>query len=579
MIPKFRGINEFFFRISTLVRVVLPLLVLFLACLSRPSLGQDPATKDESDASKIQAALEKMSLAQKVGQLFILGFPGTTFPGSVKGLLDEFQPGALIAFSRNIRDLNQIRSLNRESQNYSRTLNGLPLFIMLDQEGGAVARIKTSPPVPSALAMGETDNPDLIKEVGRVMGGVLHTLGFNMNLAPVLDIGNARRRSFIANRAFSAEPEKVTEMAVAFSNGLIASDIIPTAKHFPGHGGLVQDSHKSTPTKLASLEELEKGELTPFREFAKLKAPAAVMVAHVAYPNVDPSGLPAAFSSKIIGEVLRQNLRYEGLVITDDIEMMGANTAGSIGERAIKAIEAGCDMVMVAWSPSRQRRAYRDVLRAVRSGRISEERLNQSLKRILFAKLSKGLSAEPEIAEPHVLGEQLAALRSITHKIHRINFEKSYGKYSPPANLYGPDRPVLIFSSDDMFLREFQSVAPRNPVHALRLTPSSLSSVEKLLRVDSDRIAIYYATGTKTALKLNELPLSQRSRIIVINGAYPGAIEDPNSFQLMINLNSPDPTSARWIAEKLFEDAQPKLDEEERLPAAENADEAPPPGS
>lgn len=568
MIPKFHNKNEFFFKSSTLVRVAFSFLFLIAGIFSHSSLGQVNATKGESEDEKISATVAKMTLAQKVGQLFILGFPGTTFPGSVKGLLDEFQPGALIIFSRNIVDFPQIQAMNQASQAYSRKLNGVPLFIMLDQEGGAVARIKTSPPVPSALAMGETDDATLVKEVGRVMGGVLHTLGFNMNLAPVLDLGNARRRSFIANRAFASDPGKVTEMSMAFSNGLIESELIPTAKHFPGHGGLVQDSHKSTPIKLSTLEDLEKNELTPFKEFTRLKAPAAIMVAHVAYPNVDPSGLPAAFSSKIIGEILRQNMSFEGLVITDDIEMMGANTAGSVGERAIKAIEAGCDMVMVAWSPARQKRAVIEILKAVKSGRISQDRINQSVRRILRAKFFHNPSDDSEIG-PTLLAEQLTELKSITHKIHRANFEKSFSKYSAPQSLYGEDQPVVIFSSDDLFVREFQAVAPHNPVQALRLTPRSLASVERVLRADPDRVAIYYATGTRTALKLNELPRDQRQRLIVINGAYPGAIEDPSSFRYMIDLNSPDPTSARWLAEKLFQDPQPAPEEDERLPAAE----------
>lgn len=517
----------------------------------------------------IEQSLAKMSLEQKIGQMLILGFPGTKLDSGVSRLLKKYQPGALILFGRNVKEFSQVHKLNSDLQTQSRTLNGVPLFIMVDQEGGAVARVKTKPPMPSALALGHTEDPAIIREVGRLMGELLSLLGFNFNLAPVMDVGTKGRKSFIANRAFSEDPKRVSEFALAFSSGLSSSGVVATAKHFPGHGGLVQDSHKGTPNKLVSLEELEAKDLEPFREFSLLKTPVAMMVAHVAFPNIDPSGMPAAFSSAIITDLLRDHLKYDGLVITDDIEMLGADAAGGVGERAIKAVEAGCDMVMVAWSPKRQDQAFKNLVSAVKSGRISVDRIDQSIRRILKAKLA--LPSSPVDLEHKPLAaklkSQLAQIKLLTRKVHRINFEKSLTSQDPMIKFLKKGQAVIAFSADPDFFDELAMAIPSSPIKKVHLTKASISQVERLLKNSEGKIAVYYATGTVTARQLDSLPKGLRSRLFVINGAYPGAIESPGDFRMVIELNSLDAQSAQWLAKAMFQEAQDTPAEELRSPA------------
>lgn len=500
-----------------------------------------------------QETLGKLSLKQKIGQLMILGFSGADFRHSLKQVLTTFQPGAVIAFGRNVKSMVQVADLNRRAQSHAQSLNKLPLFIMVDQEGGTVARIRTRPPMPSALALGQTGDPELVRSVGQLMGELLATLGFNFNLAPVLDMSDPNRPSFIGNRAFGSDPALVTKMTSAFSQGLLEAHVVPTAKHFPGHGGITQDSHKKTPTKLQSLEELEASDLIPFKGFANLGPSSAVMVSHVAYPNIDDSSLPAAFSSTLIMDLLKTKLSYEGLVITDDLEMQGAEIAGGVGERAIKAIEAGCDMVMVAWSPKRQAAAQAALLSAVKSGRLTEERINASVLKIIRVKQKlKSLTPSDTLKEfKPKLEASLAALREVSRKVHRHNFLKSSADEMPEDSGFSGEQPFVVFTSEPGFFRHFKK-GTHNPTELFRLTPQSLKNVKNKLANNKDLLGIYYATGTVTSRALNSLPRDLQARMYVINATYPGAIENPDQFRAVIQLNSLEPESGFWLAESLF---------------------------
>jgi beta-N-acetylhexosaminidase len=538
-----------------------------------------PETKAAGKAAGEKALLDKLTLPQKIGQLMILGFSGTQYRQSLAKMMPKLQPGAVIIFSRNIKSMPQIAELNREAQVYSQKLTGLPLFVMVDQEGGAVARIKTKPPLPSALALGETKDPELVKEVGRLVGDLMNTLGFNFNLAPVLDIGNPKRKSFIGNRAFGGDPQAVSDMAMAFSMGLADAKVVPTAKHFPGHGGLVQDSHKKTPNKLLSYDELEKGDLVPFKQFIGMNVPSAVMVAHVAFPHIDESGLPAAFSPILITDILRGKLAYDGLVITDDIEMQGAEFAGSVGERAIKAIEAGCDMVMVAWSPKRQWAALKAIHAAVKSGRITEERINASVLRVIRAKMKLALGAPATApAGPADLKAKLethlGSLREVTRKVHRQNFQKSAKSLSTDSG-FPPDQPFVIFSSDGNFYAQFKRTA-LGPARFVPLTPKSINKIEAELAASPDAVGVFYATGSVTTRKLNSLSRDFQRRMIVVNATYPGAVENPENYRAVLQMNSLEPESGFWLAEAIFPKPNLKAVEElpeegEREPSADSA--------
>lgn len=494
-----------------------------------------------------------MTLEEKVGQMMVFGFPNRRFDSHLKHRLQKVRPGGLIIFSRNIQSHQQLFQLNKKTQAFSQKLTGLPLFIMVDQEGGNVSRIKLNPNAPSALALANAQDNKIVRESGYLTGRILSLLGFNMNLAPVLDLSNPDDDSFIGNRSFGNDPEAVKYSGEAFSSGLLEAGIIPTAKHFPGHGGIATDSHKSLPAKFESLDQLKRFSLIPFNWFAQVQYPSAIMVAHMSLPQLDPSGTPATFSKIIVNELLRKELNYEGLVITDDVEMAAASKAGSIGERAIRAIEAGCDLIMIAWTVTSQLSAYKKVLAAARSGRLSMARIDESLVRILTAKLTWAKMRPKETPQGNFSEELLTSItkyRSLTSKIDQNSFQRemeSAPKWLLEAN---ENKKAIVFTADPKFFREFRKHWGSNS-HLKLLQPGRDPQIYQNLDRYPNALAIYYATGTGTVTILNGLSPKTKLRLLVINTTNPGRIVNPSSYLALINLNSRNFLSGAWLAEAL----------------------------
>lgn len=516
---------------------------------------------NEVDKGKIEEKLARMTLEEKVGQMFVLGFRGQQIDGHIRGLIHKFKPGSFIVFRRNIRTPQQIFTLNKQIQELSLKEIGLPMLLMVDQEGGTVTRIKTNPAPPSALALGMTEDTKLVRDAGAITGKIVSLLGFNMNLAPVMDLSDPYQNSFIGNRSFGQNPQKVKLYGEAYSTGLADSGVIPTSKHYPGHGGVITDSHLALPKKLDTLEQLEKSALIPFDWFAKFQYPSAIMVAHIAFPNIDPSGVPATFSKMLIEDVLRKRANYPGLVITDDIEMSAAGTIGGVGERAVRSIIAGCDQVMVAWTPRKQREALIAVRDAVESGRITLARVDESVRRILRVKLSLNPKEKAEVPRSEFLTQftQLVGeLKDITNRVSQANLDKSMRGYS---YLEGAGRDLtdaLVFTADPRFFYTFRDAWGQGAKFR-GLSPKYDPKISKALAIRPDAIAIYYATGTGTVRILNNLDETSKARMLVVNTTNPGAIFNTNQFLAVVNLNSRNFRSGAWIAEYLKK--EPSLDQ------------------
>ncbi|MES2854219.1 MAG: glycoside hydrolase family 3 N-terminal domain-containing protein, partial [Bdellovibrionota bacterium] len=286
-----------------------------------------------------ETILAKMPLDVKVGQMLMIGFKGQKIDDSLSLMIKKVKPGAIVLFGRNIRTARQTADLNESAQSLSRKLSQVPLLIAADQEGGNVVRIKTVYPLPSALALGLADDPGLVLRAGAATGTLMKTLGLNMNLAPVMDVAAPTRSKFLGTRSYSNDPGIVTKMSFGFAEGLETSGVLPTAKHFPGHGGFEGDSHLAAVENGDGKSQLEKVDLVPFTHMAaQSKLPWAIMLAHASYPALDPSRVPATFSRPIVTDLLRGKLGFNGIVLTDDIEMAGASTVADVNERAIRAI-------------------------------------------------------------------------------------------------------------------------------------------------------------------------------------------------------------------------------------------------
>ena len=338
--------------------------------------------------SDVVSLLNSLSLEEKVGQLLHIGIPSPTLSQETKAHLKEIKPGGVIYFSRNVEDTTGVRTLSNELQK----LSSIPLFISTDQEGGSVMRIAKGVTVfPGNMALGATRSSTLAYQAGKITGEELYQLGINMNLAPVLDVNNNPQNPVIGLRSIGEEPKLVANLGSALALGLQDAQVVATGKHFPGHGDTDQDSHRNLPVVAHNKERLRNVELLPFQD-AINKGLRAIMTAHVVFPAFEPdTTVPATLSHHVLTDLLRVELGFEGLILTDCMEMKAiADTFGTV-EGAIKTIEAGADMVLISHTPSVQLEAYEALIEAVKSGRISEERLNQSVLRILKAKADFGI--------------------------------------------------------------------------------------------------------------------------------------------------------------------------------------------
>lgn len=312
-------------------------------------------------------------------------------PGSgwVTRWIAERRVGGVALFSRNIVDLAQTVRLTRQLH---RLAGDVPLFVALDQEGGNVVRVRDGATLlPGNMALGATRDPGLAYVAGQALAIDLHRLGFNMNLAPVLDINSNPNNPVIGVRSYGERAELVGQLGSWYVRGQQEMGVVAVAKHFPGHGDTQSDSHFAMPTIEANLDRLRRVELQPFAT-AIAAGLDAVMTAHIALPQIAEGGrTPATLSPTLLSKVLRTELGFDGLIITDGLEMRGIVEEFGSGRAAVLAILAGADMPMVLWTPAIKEEVYAALLAAVRSKEISPSRLNRSVRRILRAKWRRGL--------------------------------------------------------------------------------------------------------------------------------------------------------------------------------------------
>jgi len=323
-----------------------------------------------------------MTLKEKIGQLLIAGFEGTTPPKGLLSLIKEYQLGGVILFKRNLVSPPQIAKLCDSLQKSS---PHVPLFICIDHEGGRVNRLpKPFTTLPSQAVAGACNSNQFSYTIGEIMANELKAVGINFNLAPVLDIHTNPANPVIGDRAFGKSAGLVSTMGLAVIAGLQDNGVVACAKHFPGHGDTAVDSHEELPITNRTLEQLREVELRPFQH-AMINGLRALMTAHVKYPALDEAH-PATLSRKIIARLLRSSLRFDGLVLTDDLEMKAITQEYDLDDAAIKALQASVDLLLVSHQEERQVAVLEAILKAVKKGLLSEKQLDISLLRILSFK-------------------------------------------------------------------------------------------------------------------------------------------------------------------------------------------------
>jgi beta-N-acetylhexosaminidase len=309
-------------------------------------------------------------------RLVCVGFDGTVLPDHVRDLLRR-GVGGVILFKRNLQDVEQVCALTADLHRHAAG----PLLVGVDQEGGRVTRLPApflSPP--PAAVLGRTDDANLTFDTARAVGRELRAAGFNWNLAPVLDVHTNPDNPIIGDRAFSPDPRRVARLGLLALRGFDEAGLLATGKHFPGHGETSSDSHRTLPESPQTIDRWRAVEFVPFREAIRADIPS-ILVAHLNCPALDPEA-PSSLSPIIITDLLRGDLGFDGVAVSDDLEMGAITERYDIGEAAVRFIEAGGDLVLVCRSAERQHATIAALEAAGRTGRLSRQRLQASLARL-----------------------------------------------------------------------------------------------------------------------------------------------------------------------------------------------------
>ncbi len=354
-----------------------------------PKPTEPPKTQEDLFEEELDAMIAAMPLEDKVAGLFIVtpeaitGVNTAVKAGSgTQKALEQYAVGGMIYFKKNIKSEKQLKEMIEKTKEYSR----YPLFIAIDEEGGKVSRLADARLVerqPTAKEIGATGTESAAYEAGVAIGTYLSEYGFNLNFAPVADLSNVEN-SIMKDRAFGADAETTSPYVVSMMTGMQEQGITACLKHFPGIGSTTQDTHNGLASIERSIEEICDQELWMF-ESGMDGGAQMIMVGHASCEALSGDLTPASMSPAIVTDVLRNDLNFQGIIITDALNMSAISEYYSSEQAAVMAIKAGCDMVLM---PENFKQAYNGVLNAVKDGTISEERINDSLKRIYRVKLA-----------------------------------------------------------------------------------------------------------------------------------------------------------------------------------------------
>ncbi|MEH7011997.1 glycoside hydrolase family 3 protein [Neobacillus niacini] len=514
-----------------------------------------PGWKDgEAKRGWIQSKLEHMTIEEKVGQVFIVHVYGKTPTDpnyestnikmnrggrNFKEVIEKYHLGGVIYFNwtDNILsplDAAQVNSLSNGIQDIAMDQRmPIPLFVSTDQEGGIVQRL-TSPGTvfPGNMALGATRSTEYAARSAAILGTELKSVGVNMDFAPVADVNMNPGNPVIGVRSFSEDPQLVADMTVAQLTAYQDKNVIATAKHFPGHGDTAVDSHYGLPIINHDLETLHKIDLKPFKAAIE-SGIDAIMTAHIVVPALDNSGLPATLSKPILTDLLREEMGFNGLIITDSLGMSGANVVPP--ERVpVEAFKAGADILL---NPPNVEVAYNGMLEAVTSGEISEKRLDESVYRILEAKLKRGLFENPMTDESAITNigsrEHLAAADEIANKsITMVKNENNLLplKQSEQIFVTGPSAGKTDLLSSLLNNKRFTSTS-----YFTSTSPTDAqidAALTKAQQADKVIITTYNANTNKAQQKLVNALLGSGKPVIVT------AIRNPYDLMAFPNVNA-----------------------------------------
>jgi beta-glucosidase-like glycosyl hydrolase len=468
------------------------------------------AQKRFDDEAKILTAT--MDLDRKVGQMIMVAVPGNRMNSAVEAILKKHMPGGIILFGYNLTSFINNKKFISDMQAYSCAHSGIPLFVSLDQEGGRVIRIGSGvTQFPGNMAAGISGDCGLIFKWGRVLGLELRNTGINMNLAPVLDVNNNPFNPVINTRSFGSDPRVVAELGSCYIKGLQKSRCLAVGKHFPGHGDTNVDSHTALPVIRSSMKRLKLIELSPFRE-AIASDVECIMTAHISYPDILLNGDPATISPFFLTKLLRSEMGFKGLVITDDIEMAAISKRMDIGEAAVKSIQAGADIVLISSYDMNIPQISAAVKKAVAENRITPNRIEESVRRILAAKMRYGVLSFQDGKARMVPFALSGKERNLLNDAGRLNEELSRRGifyYGTIKLLYPDKKTKRLFITRDVRLCRVLAENRNNILYSIndlaRYLPEKRANVIVYLHLDQPDLA--YLNYVSAICKRKEIAL------------------------------------------------------------------------
>ncbi len=513
-------------------------------------------------SSNPEEILSGMTLEQKIGQVMVIGFDGATVDDELRRMIRKYHIGGVILFARNIQSPQQVAELTNDLQKTAIESGNPGLFISIDQEGGRVARLTEETgftEIPGAMALGATNDPANAKIAAQVIAREMKAVGLNVDFAPDLDVNNNPANPVIGVRSFSSEPQKVAEFGIAFIDGLESEGVLAFGKHFPGHGDTGVDSHIDLPIVPHDRSRLEAVEFVPFKAAIRVNV-AGIMTAHVTFPAIDPiPGMPATLSKLALTGLLRNEMGYQGLIITDSLEMGALAANGNPASlAAVKAFEAGADLLLFNRDYALHQEAIRNLLAKVRSGEISEQRLDESVRRILAAKARFNIIHPTLIADPARAGSLTA-----TDENHALALDlarKSITLLKDDANLL-PLRlgePLLVIETPAakglgrlLDATTFE-IANDPDAHAIASAFSLASDGRKVVITTTD--SGFYAGQVKLVTEL----LKENQNIIIVSVRAPYDISVLPNVSTVLAAYGGNPPTLQAIADVLTGRVQPQ---------------------
>lgn len=371
---------------------------LLLGCVGCRTNSADTGSAAQTKPTKteeVQNIVDSMSLEEKVAQLFlvqpeaIVDIGTATAAGdATKQAINKTPVGGFVYFSDNLQSEQQVQDMLSKVQKYSEDRIGLPAFLSVDEEGGTVARVASTgrfnvTDVGNMADIGASGDVDQAKQAGDTIGTYLSDLGFNLDFAPDADVLTNPENTVVKKRSFGSDPQVVSDMSLAVTQGLAKHQVHSVYKHFPGHGATAGDTHQGYAYTDKTLDELKQSELIPFENAIRNNA-EFIMAAHISAPRVTGDDTPASLSKTMITDILRGQMGYDGIVVTDAMNMGAVTEQYTSAQAAVKALQAGADLVLM---PEDFQEAYQGVLDAVKDGTLTEQRINESVTRIVKVKV------------------------------------------------------------------------------------------------------------------------------------------------------------------------------------------------